>query len=349
MKILKKVIFYTNQFFGQIGGEDKAYTEPQFHVGPIGNANAFAGKLENAEIIATIICGDNYYVENMDSVKHFIRENLKDKDFDLLIAGPAFNAGRFGIACADVCSYVKKEFNIEAITGLYWENPAVEMYKKDIYILEVAKSAAGIRKAVPLMAKFANKLLNGDKLGTPKQEQYYAKGKRVNVFKEKNGAERAVDMLIKRLNNESFETELEISVYDKVAPAPPIKDLKQAKIALCTTGGIVPMGNPDHMPAATAKTYKMYDISDKDSLKEGEFESVHAGYDPVYANKDPNRVAPLDILRKLERGGKIGSVYPFLTTTTGNSTSVSDATRMGEEIANKFIEDGVNAVILTST
>lgn len=346
---MKNIVFYTNQFFGQIGGEEKAYTEPQFHEGPVGNANAFVGKIQDAEIIATIICGDNYYVENMDKVKEFIKEKLKDKKVDLIIAGPAFNAGRFGIACADVCSFVKKDLNIEAITGLYWENPAVEMYKKDIYILEVAKSAAGIRKAVPLITDFASKLLNGEELGSPRQEKYYAKGKRVNVFKEKNGAERAVEMLIKRLKKEPFETELEISVYEKVEPATPIKDLKKAKIALCTTGGIVLMGNPDHIPAATAKIYKMYDISNKEGLKEGEFESVHAGYDPVYANKDPNRVAPLDTLKKLEKEGFIESVYPYLITTTGNSTSVADATRMGKEIAEKLVQDSVDGVILTST
>lgn len=346
---MKKVVFYTNQFFGQIGGEDRAYMEPQIHKGSIGSANAFVGKLENAEIVATIICGDNYYAENMDIVKNFIEENLKNVDMDLYIAGPAFNAGRFGIACADSCAFVKKRFGIEAITGLYKENPAVEMYKKDIYILQVGKSAANIRKAVPLMSEFANKLLNKDKIGSPKEEQYYAMGKRINLFKEKNGAERALDMLVNRLKDESYETELEISVYDKVKPALPLKDLKSAKIALCTSGGIVPMGNPDHMPAATAKFYKMYDISNKQRLEEGEFESVHAGYDPVYANKDPNRVAPLDILRKLEKEGLIGSVYTFLSTTTGNSTSVSDAIAMGKEIAQKFVEDKVDGVILTST
>ena len=346
---MKKIIFYTNQFFGQIGGEDKAYTEPQFHNGPIGNANAFTDKLEDAEIIHTVICGDNYYVENMDKVKKFINDKLKNIEFDLFIAGPAFNAGRFGIACSDICSFIKKQYNIEAITGLYEENPAVEMYKKDIYILRVGKSAAGIRRAVPLMAEFANKLLRGDQLGSPSAEQYFAKGKRINIFREKNGAERAVDMLLKRLNNEPYETELEISVYEKVEPAKPLKDLKSAKIALCTSGGIVPFGNPDHIPAATAKIFKMYDISNLDALKEGEFESVHAGYDPVYANKDPNRVAPLDTLIKLKKEGIIGEVYTYLTTTTGNSTSVADATRMGKEIAEKFIEDGVDGVILTST
>jgi glycine reductase len=232
---------------------------------------------------------------------------------------------------------------------LYEENPAVEMYKKDLYILKVGKSAANTRKAVLLITDFANKILNNEKIGSPNEEQYFAKGKRINIFKSKNGAERALDMLVKRLNNEPYETELEISVYEKVNPAPPLKELKNAKIALCTSGGIVPFGNPDHMPAASAKNFKMYDISEENSLKENEFESVHAGFDPVYANKDPNRVAPLDILRKLEKEGVIGSVYPYLTTTTGNSTSVSDSTRMGIEIAQRFLDDGVDGVILTST
>ena len=43
-------------------------------------------------------------------------------------------------------------------------------------------------------------------------------------------------------------------------PSAPIADLSKAKIALCTTGGMVPMGNPDHMVAATAKFWKEYPV-----------------------------------------------------------------------------------------
>ena len=346
---MKKVLFYTNQFFGQIGGEDKAYEKPFVKEGPVGPAMGFAQALKDAEIVATIICGDNYYVENMDEVKSFIKEQLGHYKVDLFIAGPAFNAGRFGIACADACAFVKKEAGIEAITGLYSENPAVEMYKRDIYILETGKSAASMKKAIDAMAAFASKLLSGEAIGTPAQEGYYARGKRINVFKEKNGAERAMDMLLKKLRGEPFETELELSTYEKVDPAPPISNLSEAKIALLTSGGMVPFGNPDHIPAATAKTWRKYHIEGMDSMKEGEFESVHAGYDPVYANKDPNRVTPLDVLRILEREGKIGSIYPYLMSTTGNSTSVADATRMGKEMAEQLLADGVQAAILTST
>ena len=156
-------------------------------------------------------------------------------------------------------------------------------------------------------------------------------------------------MLVKKLNNQPYDTELEISVYEKVTPSAPLKDLKSAKIALCTTGGIVPMGNPDHMYAATAKFWKKYGLEGLDELPKGQFESVHAGYDPVYANEDPNRVAPYRMLKTLEKEGVIGEVYPYLLTTTGNSTAVADATVFGQEMAKDLLAAGVDGVILTST
>jgi len=346
---LKKILFYTNQFFGQIGGEDKAYEKPVIKKGAVGPAAGLLGRIDNAEIAATIICGDNYYVENMDLVKSFIKEQLDHYEIDLFISGPAFNAGRFGIACADAGAFVKKTFAVEALTALYPENPAVEMYKRDLYILETGKSAATMRKALEDIIRFSNKLLSGVPLGSPKEEGYFAMGKRVNVFKDKNGAERAMDMLLKKLSGEPFETELELSTYDEVVPAPALKNLSSAKIALLTTGGIVPFGNPDRIPAATAKKWGKYSIESMDQLEEGVFQSVHAGYDPVYANKDPNRVVPLDILRHFEKEGKIGSLYPYMMVTTGNSTSVADAVRMGKEMAAQLLEAGVDGVLMTST
>ena len=55
------------------------------------------------------------------------------------------------------------------------------------------------------------------------------------------------------------------------------------------------------------------------------------------------------MFKMLEKEGIIGSVYPALISTTGNSTSVADSTRMGQEIAERLVSAGVNGVILTST
>ena len=41
--------------------------------------------------------------------------------------------------------------NIPALTGMYIENPGADMFKKDVYIVETADSAAGMRKALPKM------------------------------------------------------------------------------------------------------------------------------------------------------------------------------------------------------
>lgn len=346
---MKKVLFYTNQFFGQIGGEEAAYTEPQVHEGAKGNANAFVSQLKDAQIVATIVCGDNFYAENMEKGRAFIQKQVEAYAPDILLAGPAFNAGRFGIACADACAYAQEELGLKSLTGMYEENPALEMYRRKIYIMKAGKSAASMTKDAEAMARFANKLLADQPIGLPKDEGYYAKGRRVNVFVEKNGAVRAMDMLMAKIKGEPFETELEISMYDQVSPSPAIKDLRHAKVALLTSGGIVPKGNPDHIPAATAKVWGHYDLSGMERLQPGDWESVHAGYDPVYANEDPNRVAPYHMMKMLEKEGVIGEVYPYLCSTTGNSTSVADATRMGQEMVKQLKADGVEAIILTST
>ncbi len=345
---MTRILFYTNQFFGQIGGEDKAYIPPQIAEGPIGSANLFKDKLDG-EIVATLICGDNYYAENTDSVREFISSALERLKPDFLVAGPAFNAGRFGIACGDICTFASEKFGIKTLTGMYIENPAVEIYKDKTYIVETGKSSASIRKAVSSMISLGNKLIRNENIGLPDEEGYIAKGIRVNVFKDKTGAERALDMLINKIKGLEFDTEIPIPVYDNIIPSDPIDELKSAKIALITTGGIVPFNNPDHLPAATAKFYKKYPINDIDRFNEGEFESVHAGYDPVYANYNPNIILPLDLLREAERIGDIGSLYEYYYVTTGNSTSVADATRMGGEIAKELKEAGVQGAILTST
>ena len=62
-----KVVHYINQFFGQIGGEEMATHPPEKRSGPVGPGLGLTAQFKGeAEIVATIICGDGYYNENMD-------------------------------------------------------------------------------------------------------------------------------------------------------------------------------------------------------------------------------------------------------------------------------------------
>ena len=125
--------------------------------------------------------------------------------------------------------------------------------------------------------------------------------------------------------------------------------MTKAKIALVTSGGIVPHGNPDHIESSSAQRYGKYDIQGVNDLVEGEWETAHGGHDPVYANLDADRVLPVDVLRDLEREGKIGELSRYYYSTVGNGTAVASAVKFATEFSKELVADGVDAVILTST
>lgn len=344
-----KVLYYVNQFFGQIGGEEKAGMEPVFKEETIGPAVGFNGLLEDeGEVIGTLICGDNYFNENKEKALEYIMKVIKEKNPDIVVAGPAFNAGRYGMACAGVANAVIDELNIPVVTGMYIENPGLDVCRAKALVVSVSDSAGGMRKALPVMAKLTMKLMKNEEIGLPEEEGYIPQGKRLTVFSDKRGSERAVEMLIARLNDQPFETELPMPVFDKVEPAKAIKDLSKATIALVTSGGMVPIGNPDRIQSASAQKWGKYDVSKREGLT-GEYCTIHGGFDPVYANEIPDRVAPLDVLKEYEKNGVIGKVFEYFYTTTGTGTSVGNAIKFGTEIGKELREAGVNGVILTST
>ena len=344
-----KVVHYINQFFANIGGEEMAHVAPELRDGFVGPGmalnNAWKGE---AEIVKTVVCGDSYFAEHEADAKRQVLEWVKAEAPDFFIAGPAFNAGRYGYACATIANAVQEELGIPVLTGMYEENPGADL-KNKILIVATANSAAGMRKAAPVMAKLALKIMKGEKLGASCEEGYMPNGIRKNFFEKKVGAERAVDMLVAKLNGKPFTTEYPMPSFDRVAPNPAVKDLSKATIALCTSGGIVPKGNPDHIESSSASHYGEYNIAGVDVLTSEGYETAHGGYDPVYANADPNRVLPVDVLRDMEREGKIGKLHDFFYTTVGNGTSVANAKSFAAEYAQKLLQAGVHAVIMTST
>lgn len=342
-----RIVHYINQFYAGIGGEEKADIAPFKKDEPVGPGLAFNNGLQEiAEVVGTVVCGDSYFNENEDAIDE-VMEMIESYNPDLVIAGPAFNAGRYGMAAGAVSEAVMERLNIPAVTGMYEENPGVEIYKKSPYIVSVGKSAAAMRKAMPAMTKLVTKLLNGEEV-TPSEDGYFVRHRK-NFMTDKRGSLRAVDMLIKKLNEEEFETEYPMPDFDNVEPGKAVENMKEAKIAIVTSGGIVPKGNPDHIEASSASKYGRYDISGVDDLDRDTYETAHGGYDPSYANEDSDRVIPVDVLREKERNGEIGELFQYFYTTTGNGTAVASAKKFAAEFSEELTANGVDAVILTST
>jgi glycine reductase len=203
--------------------------------------------------------------------------------------------------------------------------------------------------AISKMAGFVQKLGFGQEIGLPEEEGYFPRGIRVNRFASQTGAERAVDMLMAKLKGEPFKTEYAMPTFERVPPSSAVKNMSSATIALVTSGGIVPLGNPDRIEAASASKFAEYNIEGVNDLTADAYQTCHGGYDPVYANEDPDRVLPLDAMRDLEKEGAIGKLYDRYFVTVGNATSVANAQKFGREIAEKLIAADVDGVILTST
>ena len=343
-----KALHYINQFYGQIGAEDKADYPLEVRPGTVGPGLAFAAKLaDQVEIAATLICGDNYFNENKE-VKDQIRQALEEYKPDLMIVGPAFNAGRYGMACGEVCK-IAESLGIPAVSGMFEENPGLDLYKSYAYIVPTKNSAVGMRDAVARMSKLILKIANGEEILGPKEDGYFKRGIRVQYHTGVTGAKRAVDMLLNKLHDRPFETELPMPVFDKVTPSPAIKDIKKAKIAFLTTGGIVPKGNPDHIESCLATKYKKYSYEDDfGGYEHINAEVCHGGYDPQYCDADPNRMLPADVMKELEEEGVIGEFFPYTYVTTGNGILTQNAVAFANEIVEDLKENHVDGILLTS-
>src|SRR5215475_3150901 len=167
--------------------------------------------------------------------------------------------------------------------------------------------------------------------------------------REDPGYRRAVDMLLAKLHGRPNVSEIPYQAPEIVEPAPPAADLRRIALALVTTGGLVPIGNPDGQTSGNAQKYFRYSIDQLQSLRRGEWEAYHVGYFTHLVNTNPNYVLPLGYMRELERAGTIGSVHPYAYTLPGVSTPVAQSELLGRGIADQLREAKVGACLLVST
>ena len=177
--------------------------------GPVGPGRLLEGLLgDGICIVMTLICGDNYAVENQQAVIASVIEKIGPLKADLFVAGPCFDAGRYGMAAGALCAAVQEELNIPAITGMNEENPGVDLYRDALYIIDSGSNPAKMREVLGKMAGLGHKLVQKSAVGLPAEEGYVRRGLLRDQVVEKTAARRLVDMLVAKLNGTSFESEM---------------------------------------------------------------------------------------------------------------------------------------------
>src|SRR5712692_996284 len=292
-----RVVHYVNQFFAGLGGEEAANRPVEVRREAVGATRGLIAELgDRARVVATIVGGDNYMNDEREMARAAVDGALHELRPDVVIAGPAFEAGRYSLACAEVCRVAAAQ-GIAAVTAMHPAAPAATMYRRELLIVPTGATAVDMPRVLPPLVRLALKVARGEALGPAEVEGY----------------------------------------------------LPRAEIALVTTGGLVPKGNPDGQTSGNAQKYFRYPIDQLQALRSGEWEAYHVGYFTHLVDTNPNYVLPLGYMRELEKAGVVGAIHRYAYTLPGVSTPVATARGLGEGIAAQLREGQVGGCLLVST
>ncbi len=348
-----RVMHYLNQFFAGMGGEDKADVPLGSRDGALGPGTRLQQLLGNsAKIVVTAYCGDNFFSTHSEEVLSSIAQLVKNHDVNMVIAGPAFNAGRYGFACVEVCHALSASAGLYGVTGMYAENPGVTSYQqyKDarLFAAATADSVKGMEDALSKMAQLVSKLSAGSQLGAAADEGYMPRGIRVIENVNVKGAKRAVDMLMDKLAGRPFATEIPLELPEVYSIPHRIHDLATAQLALASTTGVHAAGNPHGFLATKDTKWAKYPIDKLQSMTDTKWDVVHGGYSTDAMLANPNYGVPLDVCRQMEREHVFAKLNPYLFATTGNGGAISAMQVIGKQMGAEMKAQGIDGVLLVS-
>jgi betaine reductase len=345
-----RILHFLNPFFAGLGGEEANDRGPEVQEGSRGPGRAVDQLLGTAgKVVATLICGDNFFSGHEVEVLAALEKAAVTYQIELVLAGPAFNAGRYGWACGAICQAAAERLHLPAVTAMSPENPGAAFRRQRVYIIPTGNSVRSMGEVLPRLLGLGLKLARQEPAAPAEEEGYLPRGLRFNERAGKTGAQRSVDMLLAKMRGEPFQTEIALEAYDAVSPAPPLTSLTDAVIGLATEMGLIPPGNPDRIPSARSKVWGRYSIASLDRLSPGQFSYVHGGYDTRRADQDPNRAVPLDALRAMEREGRFRHLLDEVLSTCGNGGALEDMKRIGREMATEARQQGVTGVVLPAS
>ncbi len=344
-----RVVHYVNQFYAGLGGEEAADLGPRVIDGPVGPGRLLGqllGQPEGGEheIVATVVCGDDHAAATPGVTEELLRL-AREAGAEVLVAGPAFGSGRYGLVCARLAA-AGTAAGLPSLAAMHPDNPGLGEAGA-APVIAAGASSREMRPALQRLAAAVAKLAAGQPLTT--QDGRVGRQARLGRLVEHTSAERAVALVLRRLAGETDVSEIPLGGFDSVVPAAPLEDAASASVALLTEGALVPAGNPDRLESARATRWLRYDVDGLDTLASGEWESVDGGFATTAANADPNRIVPLDAARALEGQGALGRLHGGVLVTVGNGTPVATAKRFGVEWAAQLRKAGVQAAILTAT
>ncbi len=125
----------------------------------------------DGNVIATLYCGNGYYIENKEEVIRKLTAMVAKIQPDIVMCGPAFNYLDFGNMCAEVTKSLQQN-GTSALAAMSVENEStIENFKDDILIVKTPKKGGvGLNDSLKNMCKVAKTLVENKDIEKIKNE-----------------------------------------------------------------------------------------------------------------------------------------------------------------------------------
>ncbi|MDY6034719.1 MAG: GrdB-related putative oxidoreductase [Bulleidia sp.] len=133
-------------------------------------------KAIDAEIVATLYCGMDYYKQNKEEVVTKLAAMVKKLSPDFALCGPCFNFPEFSEMAANTAKLITEKTTVKTASMMAIENQnIIDRFKDDIAILKMPKKGGtGLSESFENMAKFIDTSVNHpENLAKVKEEYCY--------------------------------------------------------------------------------------------------------------------------------------------------------------------------------
>src|SRR5262249_57801437 len=127
-----------------------------------------------------------------------------------VLAGPAVNAGRYGLACAKVWSGVRDNWRIPAVTGMHEDNPGTKEIGRHVFVIQTGACTASMQDSLKRFSLLIEGLLARDEnaIANFRAEYCLPIPRRFTVRSAAPDYVRAADLLLAELSGEPPESEI---------------------------------------------------------------------------------------------------------------------------------------------
>ena len=153
---MKKILLVLNHSLAGFGSDEQAQLKPSGKKAPLGPGVTLLPFLQKqgAEIVATLYCGDQYYLENEEEVAKKFIGFAKKFHANAVLCGPAMHYPNFG----EMAAHLACKFN----AAMAEENPAVSHYYQQVPIVKMPKKGGiGLNNSFKQMAQLVVAKANG--------------------------------------------------------------------------------------------------------------------------------------------------------------------------------------------